>query len=85
MVSIIALMILILYRLTIGMSTAYIADMCSFFPFVTSSPICDSYVRPATLVRICEECNFGTYGGRCIVCGSPGISVRSEGMGHVDC
>lgn len=29
-------------------------------------------VRPATLVRICDECNFGTYGGRCCVCGSPG-------------
>lgn len=36
------------------------------------SPICDSYVRPAELVRICDECNFGTYGGRCIICGSPG-------------
>lgn len=31
-------------------------------------------VRPETLVRICDECNFGTYGGRCCVCGSPGIS-----------
>ncbi|KAJ3787510.1 PHF5-like protein-domain-containing protein, partial [Lentinula aff. detonsa] len=37
-------------------------------------PVCDSYVRPETLVRICDECNFGTYGGRCIICGSPGIS-----------
>lgn len=37
-------------------------------------PICDSYVRPQTLVRICDECNFGTYGGRCIICGSKGIS-----------
>lgn len=36
------------------------------------SPVCDSYVRPETLVRICDECNFGTYGGRCIICGSPG-------------
>lgn len=38
------------------------------------SPVCDSYVRPEMLVRICDECNFGTYGGRCIICGSPGIS-----------
>lgn len=37
-----------------------------------SSPVCDSYVRPETLVRICDECNFGTYGGRCIICGAPG-------------
>lgn len=39
---------------------------------VMVSPVCDSYVRPETLVRICDECNFGTYGGRCIICGSPG-------------
>lgn len=39
------------------------------------SPVCDSYVRPETLVRICDECNFGTYGGRCIICGSPGQSI----------
>lgn len=24
-------------------------------------PICDSYVRPYTLVRICDECNYGSY------------------------
>ena len=23
--------------------------------------ICDSYVRPAVLVRICDECNYGSY------------------------
>ncbi|GAC94934.1 hypothetical protein PHSY_002507 [Pseudozyma hubeiensis SY62] len=37
-------------------------------------PICDSYVRPATLVRICEECNFGSSGGKCIICGGQGVS-----------
>lgn len=42
--------------------------------FTQLSPVCDSYVRPETLVRICDECNFGTYGGRCIICGSPGSS-----------
>lgn len=41
--------------------------------FTLSSPVCDSYVRPETLVRICDECNFGTYGGRCIICGAPGV------------
>ncbi|CAE6506325.1 unnamed protein product [Rhizoctonia solani] len=44
------------------------------YEFFSGSPVCDSYVRPETLVRICDECNFGTYGGRCIICGSPGIS-----------
>ena len=37
-------------------------------------PICDSYVRPNTLVRICDECNYGSFQGRCIICGGPGIS-----------
>jgi hypothetical protein len=37
----------------------------------------DRYVRPATLVRTCDDCNFGTYGGRCIICGSQGASLFS--------
>lgn len=47
----------------------------SFSKPLLSSPVCDSYVRPETLVRICDECNFGTYGGRCIICGAPGKLV----------
>eukprot|EP00967_Tisochrysis_lutea_P095904 scaffold140176_cov21-Tisochrysis_lutea.AAC.1 len=37
-------------------------------------PICDSYVRPATLVRVCDECNYGSYEGRCVICGGTGVS-----------
>jgi hypothetical protein len=36
--------------------------------------VCDSYVRPTTVVRICDECNYGSYAGRCVVCGGPGVS-----------
>ena len=36
--------------------------------------VCDSYVRPATLVRICDECNYGQSQGRCTICGGVGIS-----------
>ena len=36
--------------------------------------VCDSMVRPCTLVRICDECNYGSYQGRCTVCGGPGVS-----------
>ncbi|KAK8296186.1 hypothetical protein V6Z11_D05G106500 [Gossypium hirsutum] len=25
--------------------------------------ICDSYVRPCTLVRVCDECNYGSFQG----------------------
>ena len=37
-------------------------------------------MRPETLVRICDECNFGTYGGRCIICGSPGACIALSGI-----
>jgi len=36
--------------------------------------ICDSMVRPAVLVRVCDDCNYGSYNGRCIICGAPGVS-----------
>jgi len=37
-------------------------------------PVCDSHVRPHTLVRICDECNFGALEGRCVICGAPGVA-----------
>ena len=37
-------------------------------------PLCDSYVRPTTLVHICDECNFGAQQGRCIICNGHGAS-----------
>ncbi|PWN19574.1 putative Pre-mRNA splicing factor ini1 [Microstroma glucosiphilum] len=60
---------LILCRKLPGIAIGRLCEKCD-----GKCPICDSYVRPQTLVRICEECNFGSYGGRCIVCGSNGIS-----------
>lgn len=36
--------------------------------------ICDSYVRLASLVRICDECDFGSYQNKCVVCGGFGVS-----------
>ena len=36
--------------------------------------ICDSMVRQHTLVRICDECNFGSNQGKCVICGGPGVS-----------
>lgn len=48
------------------------------FPFIecmyTDIVFFSSYVRPATLVRICDECNFGSFQGRCVVCGGPGVA-----------
>jgi PHD finger-like domain-containing protein 5A len=37
-------------------------------------PVCDSYVRPTAVVRICDECAFGNFAGRCIICGGHGIA-----------
>ena len=45
-----------------------------FFAGDGKCPICDSYVRPCTLVRICDECNYGSYEGRCVICGGIGVS-----------
>jgi PHD finger-like domain-containing protein 5A len=36
--------------------------------------ICDSFVNPDVVVRICDECNYGTFAGKCVVCGGAGVS-----------
>lgn len=36
--------------------------------------ICDSYVRPQTRVRVCDECDYGSFKGRCVVCGAQGVA-----------
>lgn len=51
-----------------------LAEYCALFVGDGKCVICDSYVRPCTLVRICDECNYGSYQGRCVICGGPGVS-----------
>ena len=36
--------------------------------------ICDSFVNPHTIVHICDECNYGSFEGRCCVCGGVGVT-----------
>ena len=36
--------------------------------------ICNSFVNPDTLVHICDECNYGSLEGRCVICGLPGVT-----------
>ena len=36
--------------------------------------ICDTYVKPKKLVKICDECNFGNFGTKCVICNAPGVS-----------
>lgn len=52
-----------------GISIGRVCDKCD-----GKCPVCDSYVRPTTLVRICDECSFGNYQNKCVVCGGEGIS-----------
>ena len=36
--------------------------------------ICDSYIHPCTLVWVCDECNYGSFQGWCVICGGVGSS-----------
>lgn len=60
---------LVMCRKTSGISIGRLCDKCD-----GKCPVCDSYVRPTTLVRICDECSFGNYQNKCVVCGGEGIS-----------
>lgn len=40
-------------------------------------PVCDSFVKPTTKVRICDECSFGHLGNKCILCGN-NLGVNGE-------
>ena len=73
-----------------GIAIGRLCDKCD-----GKCPVCDSYVRPTTLVRICDECSFGNYQNKCVVCGgevsflpSPALLEESEanddvGTGHL--
>ena len=60
---------ILLCRKVPGISVGRLCERCD-----GKCPLCDSYVRPAAIVRICDECNYGSSGGRCVVCGAPGVS-----------
>jgi PHD finger-like domain-containing protein 5A len=36
--------------------------------------VCSSFVNPHTLVYVCDECNYGSMEGRCVICGNPGVT-----------
>ena len=60
---------LVMCRKQPGIAVGRVCDKCD-----GKCPVCDSYVRPTTLVRICDECSFGNYMNKCVVCGGEGIS-----------
>ena len=60
---------LIMCRKQPGIAIGHLCEKCD-----GKCVICDSYVRPCTLVRVCDECNYGSFQGRCVICGGVGIS-----------
>jgi PHD finger-like domain-containing protein 5A len=60
---------LIMCRKQSGISIGKVCEQCD-----GRCVICDSYVRSCALVRICDECNFGSNQGKCVVCGGIGVS-----------
>ena len=35
---------------------------------------CSSFVNPTILVHVCDECNYGSFAGRCVICSNPGVT-----------
>ena len=60
---------LILCRKQTGISIGRVCETCE-----GRCVICDSHVRLCTLARICDECNFGSLKGRCIICNALGVA-----------
>ncbi|KAJ1675390.1 hypothetical protein EV182_001362 [Spiromyces aspiralis] len=60
---------LVLCRKQPGIAIGKLCDKCD-----DKCPLCDSFVNPSKLVHICDECNYGSSQGKCIVCGGKGIS-----------
>jgi PHD finger-like domain-containing protein 5A len=36
--------------------------------------ICDTHVRPAELVKICDECSYGKGANKCLICQGYGVA-----------
>ena len=60
---------LIMCRKQPGISVGQLCEKCD-----GRCVICDSYVRPAAQVRICDECNYGSNNGKCIICSAVGVA-----------
>jgi PHD finger-like domain-containing protein 5A len=60
---------LIMCRKTTGIAVGRLCERCD-----GKCVICDSYVRPHTLVRLCNDCDFGSFQGRCTICGGVGVA-----------
>jgi PHD finger-like domain-containing protein 5A len=60
---------LIMCRKTPGISIGRLCERCD-----GRCVICDSYCRPAEIVRICDECTYGSSQVKFLICGANGYS-----------
>lgn len=60
---------LIMCRKQPGISIGRLCEKCE-----GKCVICDSHVRPTTLARVCDECNYGSNQNRCLICNGMGAS-----------
>lgn len=60
---------LVLCRKQAGKTVGRLCERCE-----GKCVICDSLVAPRTVVKICDECNYGSFQGKCIVCGNDGVA-----------
>ena len=60
---------LVMCRKQSGISIGRLCEKCE-----GKCVICDSHVRPTVLVRICDECNYGSNQNRCLICNGKGAS-----------
>ena len=60
---------LTLCRKMVGNTVARVCEHCD-----GKCVICDSFVRPKIIVTICDDCNYGSLQGKCVICGRKGES-----------
>jgi len=60
---------LVLCRKQPGTAIGRLCEKCN-----GKCPICDSFVNPSVLVRICDECDYGQQEGKCVICGAAGVA-----------
>ncbi|KFY87212.1 hypothetical protein V498_07250 [Pseudogymnoascus sp. VKM F-4517 (FW-2822)] len=75
---------LVMCRKQPGISLGRLCDKCD-----GKCPVCDAYVRPTTLVRICDECSFGNYQNKAggvwgLVSDGRGIGMEGSSEGRIE-
>jgi PHD finger-like domain-containing protein 5A len=60
---------LVLCRKQPGVAVGRLCERCE-----GKCVVCDSLVRQTTAARVCDECNYGSFQGKCVICGGVGVS-----------